>query len=125
MLSVEMAKVTSKGQVTIPISIRKRLNINEGDKLLFIDRPDGVMMVNPNMLGAEQSDGLSAAPQTTVSESNTPPTAPKEEESPVVKPETPPAISETPVTSEAPATPANAFDVSAILNEIRSIGSKI
>jgi len=47
---MEIAKVTSKGQVTIPISIRRRLNINEGDKLLFIDRPEGVMMVNPESL---------------------------------------------------------------------------
>jgi len=52
MLSLEMAKVTSKGQITIPVSIRRRLNINEGDKLLFIDSPDGVIMVNPDMLPA-------------------------------------------------------------------------
>jgi len=51
---MEMAKVTSKGQITIPVSIRRRLHINEGDKLLFIDRPDGVMMVNPDLLGSEQ-----------------------------------------------------------------------
>jgi len=47
---MEMAKVTSKGQITIPVSIRRRLNIDEGDKLLFIDRPEGVIMVNPDML---------------------------------------------------------------------------
>jgi AbrB family looped-hinge helix DNA binding protein len=50
---MEMAKVTSKGQITIPVSIRRRLQINEGDKLLFIDRPEGVMMVNPDLLGSE------------------------------------------------------------------------
>ena len=49
-----MAKVTSKGQITIPVSIRRRLSINEGDKILFIDSPDGVVMVNPDMLKAEQ-----------------------------------------------------------------------
>jgi len=53
---MEMAKVTSKGQITIPISIRRRLGINEGDKLLFIDKPDGVMMVNPDMLGEDPAD---------------------------------------------------------------------
>ena len=51
---MEMAKVTSKGQITIPVSIRRRLQINEGDKLLFIDRPDGVMMVNPDLLGSDR-----------------------------------------------------------------------
>jgi len=53
---MEMAKVTSKGQITIPISIRRRLGINEGDKLLFIDKPEGVMMVNPDMLAEDQAD---------------------------------------------------------------------
>lgn len=45
---MEVAKVTSKGQITIPISIRRKLEINEGDKVLFMYKPDGVMMVNPN-----------------------------------------------------------------------------
>ena len=44
---MEVAKVTSKGQITIPISIRRKLGINEGDKVLFIYKPDGVLMVNP------------------------------------------------------------------------------
>ena len=30
-----LARVTTKGQVTIPASIRKALNITEGDQLLF------------------------------------------------------------------------------------------
>ena len=45
---MEVAKVTSKGQITIPISIRRKLDISEGDKVLFIYKPEGVMMVNPN-----------------------------------------------------------------------------
>ena len=53
---MEMAKVTSKGQITIPVSIRRRLNISEGDKLLFIDRPEGVMMVNPDMLSGGRTE---------------------------------------------------------------------
>ncbi|MCL2151664.1 MAG: AbrB/MazE/SpoVT family DNA-binding domain-containing protein [Oscillospiraceae bacterium] len=55
---MEMAKVTSKGQITIPVSIRRRLNIDEGDKLLFIDSPDGVVMVNPNMLPGGQGAAI-------------------------------------------------------------------
>jgi len=62
---MEMAKVTSKGQITIPISIRRRLGINEGDKLLFINKPDGVMMVNPDMLG-DQSDIIANTEDTAV-----------------------------------------------------------
>jgi len=33
---METAKVSAKGQINIPIAIRKLLNINEGDKVLFI-----------------------------------------------------------------------------------------
>ena len=60
---MEMAKVTSKGQITIPISIRRKLNIDQGDKLLFIDRPEGVLMVNPDMFQGELPQELFAAPQ--------------------------------------------------------------
>jgi len=51
---MELAKVTSKGQVTIPITIRKRLGIKDGDKLLFIEKPDGVIIVNPTMMALEK-----------------------------------------------------------------------
>ena len=34
---MELAKVTSKGQVTIPIEIRKKLGIKNGDKELFVE----------------------------------------------------------------------------------------
>ena len=54
-----MAKVTSKGQITIPVSIRRKLCINEGDKLLFIDSPDGVLMVNPDVPYSRQGTSAS------------------------------------------------------------------
>ena len=53
-IRLELAKVTSKGQITIPVSIRKRLGIKDGDKLLFIEKSDGVVMVNPTMLALEK-----------------------------------------------------------------------
>ena len=34
---MELAKVTSKGQITIPIEIRKKLGIKEGSKVLFLE----------------------------------------------------------------------------------------
>jgi AbrB family looped-hinge helix DNA binding protein len=51
---MELAKVTAKGQITIPIDIRKRLGIKDGDKLLFVDKPVGVVMVNPTMIALEK-----------------------------------------------------------------------
>ena len=46
---MELAKVTSKGQVTIPIEIRKRLGIKNGDKILFVEESGRVYMMNSSM----------------------------------------------------------------------------
>ncbi len=46
---MELAKVTSKGQVTIPVEIRKKLGIKNGDKVLFIEDAGRIYMMNPSM----------------------------------------------------------------------------
>ena len=38
----KMAKVTSKGQITVPLAIRRKLGVRAGDKVLFED--DGEVM---------------------------------------------------------------------------------
>lgn len=38
------AKLTSKGQITIPIEVRKALNIDNGDKISFSINKHGVIM---------------------------------------------------------------------------------
>jgi len=122
---MEMAKVTSKGQITIPVSIRRRLNINEGDKLLFIDRPEGVMMVNPEMLPGGKAEEIErpAAPA-----APTAPAAPPAEPAPV-PPEpdadrqgAPQAQRNEP---EKQGAPLQGLDLNSLLSEIRSIGSNI
>ena len=50
---MEIAKVMSKGQVTIPISIRKKLNLKEGDKVVFIEK-DGNMVIAKSAMIALQ-----------------------------------------------------------------------
>lgn len=39
--TLEMAKVTSKGQITIPKAVRDLLGIRSGDKVLFNENADG------------------------------------------------------------------------------------
>jgi AbrB family looped-hinge helix DNA binding protein len=39
------ASLTSKGQITLPISIRKKLRLNTGDQVVFIEREDGEITV--------------------------------------------------------------------------------
>jgi len=38
------AKLTSKGQITVPRDIRRRLGVRAGDKLEFEDNGDGVQV---------------------------------------------------------------------------------
>jgi antitoxin PrlF len=35
------AKVTSKGQVTLPVELRDRLGIEAGDRVVFVEQADG------------------------------------------------------------------------------------
>ena len=43
---MELAKVTSKGQITIPVAIRNLLGIQEGDKVLFVEDEGRVVLMN-------------------------------------------------------------------------------
>ena len=44
---MELAKITSKGQITLPISIRKELNLKDGSKVAFIEKDGVYILVNP------------------------------------------------------------------------------
>lgn len=113
---MEVAKVTSKGQITIPISIRRKLELDEGDKVLFIYKPEGVLMVNPNtMQGGVSGDITEFAETETASEaiaamkqreeSKTPQTAAIEiQKPPATTPVASTSVASTPVAS-TPSTP--------------------
>lgn len=46
------ARVTSKGQVTIPKSVRDALDLHEGDELMFrVERSRAVVAKTPDFLG--------------------------------------------------------------------------
>ena len=44
---MELAKITSKGQITLPIAIRRNLNLKDGDKVAFIEKDGNYIIVNP------------------------------------------------------------------------------
>lgn len=46
---MEVAKVTSKGQITIPVDIRRKLGVKEGDKVLFVEEQGKIIMMNSSM----------------------------------------------------------------------------
>lgn len=43
---MELAKVTAKGQITIPIEIRRKLGVKDGDKVLFIEEAGRIYITN-------------------------------------------------------------------------------
>jgi len=43
---MNLAKVSANGQVTVPVEIRRKLNLKEGDKILFFERNDGEVVIN-------------------------------------------------------------------------------
>lgn len=127
MIFVEMAKVTSKGQITIPVSIRKRLNINEGDKVLFLDTTDGVMMVNPDVRPAEPSSGDTSNAVSIEHMNFTP--GPDKTDALVEKISDrefndATATRQPPPEKEKPPLHANQYDVNKLLDEIRSFREK-
>lgn len=51
---METAKVMSKGQVTIPVNVRRRLNLKEGDKVVFVEKDGYVVIANSAMVVLEK-----------------------------------------------------------------------
>lgn len=46
---MELAKITSKGQITIPIAIRRQLGVKEGDKVMFVQEGNRIVMMNASL----------------------------------------------------------------------------
>ncbi len=47
---MELAKLTSKGQITIPVEIRKRLKLKEGDKVFFLEEKGKIYFQNASQV---------------------------------------------------------------------------
>ena len=49
-----VSTITSKGQTTIPKSVRERLHLKPGDRVEFVARDDGTALIVPATLTLEQ-----------------------------------------------------------------------
>jgi AbrB family looped-hinge helix DNA binding protein len=47
---MELAKITTRGQITIPIEIRKKLGVKDGDKVVFLEENGRIVMGNAALL---------------------------------------------------------------------------
>ena len=51
---LDVARLSIKGQVTIPIEIRKKLKLKEGDKVVFMEKSGEIVLLNSNRLAFEE-----------------------------------------------------------------------
>jgi AbrB family looped-hinge helix DNA binding protein len=51
---MELAKVTTSGQVTIPVQIRRKLGIKEGDKVMFLEEGNRVILLNSSQIALDK-----------------------------------------------------------------------
>ena len=59
---MDLARITSKGQITIPVGIRKKLNLKEGDKVIFIEDGDKIIFANSLMIALKEfQEGMKGA----------------------------------------------------------------
>lgn len=52
---MELAKITTRGQITIPVEIRRRLGVKDGDKVIFIEENGRIIMENAAMIALKNA----------------------------------------------------------------------
>jgi antitoxin PrlF len=52
---IKLAKITTRGQITIPVEIRKKLRVKDGDKVVFIEENGRIFMENAAMIARKDA----------------------------------------------------------------------
>jgi antitoxin PrlF len=53
---MNLAKVSPNGQITVPVEIRRKLKIKEGDKIIFLEKPSGeIVLRNSSVFALRQA----------------------------------------------------------------------
>ncbi|MEW6697865.1 MAG: AbrB/MazE/SpoVT family DNA-binding domain-containing protein [Bacillota bacterium] len=61
---MEVSRISSKGQITIPKAIRELLNLNEGDRVAFIEENGKIVITKASLVALrELQDALSKEAQ--------------------------------------------------------------
>jgi AbrB family looped-hinge helix DNA binding protein len=59
---MDMARLSGKGQVTIPIGVRRKLGLRSGDKIVFAEQGGSIVLLNSNHLAwRELQEGFAGA----------------------------------------------------------------
>jgi AbrB family looped-hinge helix DNA binding protein len=49
---MNLAKISSNGQITVPVEIRRLLKLKEGDKILFVQKENGDVVIDNASINA-------------------------------------------------------------------------
>ena len=52
---MELAKITTRGQITIPVEIRKKLGVKDGDKVIFVEENGRIVIENAAMIALKNA----------------------------------------------------------------------
>jgi len=52
---MELAKITTRGQITIPVEIRRKLGVKDGDKVVFFEQDGRIIIENSVMLALKDA----------------------------------------------------------------------
>ena len=57
-MTIFEAKVTSKGQITLPVKLRSALRVRTGDKLAFVQNADGSFTIGARNMTSRDLKGI-------------------------------------------------------------------
>ena len=66
-LAMTTSTMTTKGQVTIPLDVRRRLGLDAGDRIEFVEMENGMFAIKPAIDDVRSLKGLLRKPSTPVS----------------------------------------------------------
>lgn len=61
MSAAKVSKVQAKGQVTIPVEIRRKLGLKQGDLVAFEETEDGILIKPQEVVAVSALDKIGAA----------------------------------------------------------------
>ena len=52
---MELAKITTKGQITIPVQVRRMLGVKDGDKVVFLNVGNRIVIENSTRIALQEA----------------------------------------------------------------------
>ena len=65
--TMNSSTISSKGQITIPVEVRRKLGLRRGDRLQFVITDDGSLVLRPATRDIRAIKGMIAKPDSPVS----------------------------------------------------------